>query len=116
MKKDNVYRFTLQFPGKTEEQIQAGDFLERLGSKKSKFLVSIICDYLRANPDAGGPQAKIRLETFHVSRNELRSVLEELLAERGIEIENVSNPDNHQINTKTEYIDDMLEYIDSVFE
>ena len=33
-----------------EEQILAGELLERLGNKKSKFIIQLIADYIQANP------------------------------------------------------------------
>ena len=50
MRKNGKYRFTLQFPADTEEQIQAGELLERLGNKKSAVLVAALCEYLQAHP------------------------------------------------------------------
>ena len=44
MKKDGKYRFTLQFSSDTEEQIRAGELLERLGNKKSAIIVEALND------------------------------------------------------------------------
>ena len=116
MKKDNVYRFTLQFPGKTEEQIQAGEFLERLGSKKSKFLVNVVSEYLQTHPEAMESNPKIHLETVRFSRDELKSILQELLAERGYNIESMTKPDNQTEFSNNEDVDDMLANLDLFFQ
>ena len=40
MKKDGKYRFSLQFNSDTEEQLQAGELLERMGNKKSHLVIA----------------------------------------------------------------------------
>lgn len=39
MKKDGKYRFSLQFGADSEEQVKAGELLERLGNKKVQLLL-----------------------------------------------------------------------------
>ena len=73
-RKNGKYRFTLQFPADTEEQIQAGELLERLGNKKSAVLVAALCEYLQAHPALQNPACKIELKATH-------SYLSEALAE-----------------------------------
>ena len=51
MKKDGKYRFSLQFGADSEEQVKAGELLERLGNKKSAVVVAALNDYLNSNPD-----------------------------------------------------------------
>lgn len=51
MKSNGNYRFTLSWPMETEEQIMAGEFLEKLGNRKSKVIIQLICDYLIAHPE-----------------------------------------------------------------
>ena len=46
MKSGNTYRFTLSWPMETEEQVIAGEFLSKLGYKKSKFIIQLICDII----------------------------------------------------------------------
>jgi len=36
----------------TEEQILAGEFLSKLGNKKSRFIIQLVCDYLNSHPEA----------------------------------------------------------------
>ena len=52
MRTQGGYRFSLQFAAETEEQIRAGEFLERMGNRKSAIVVNAISHYLDANPDA----------------------------------------------------------------
>ena len=42
MKKDGRYRFTLQFAMDSEENVRAGELLERLGNKKSRVVVAAL--------------------------------------------------------------------------
>ena len=42
MKKDGKYRFSLQFSADSEEQVRAGELLERLGNRKSAVVVAAL--------------------------------------------------------------------------
>jgi len=81
MRTDKGYRYTLQFPAYTIDQQRAGEFLERVGSRKSCVIVRALTDYLQQHPDlleAGG--------TIHVdaaaglSKEEIRAIIREELA------------------------------------
>jgi len=50
MKKDDKYRFSLQFGMDTEEKVQVGEFLERLGNKKSEWIVEVLAEHISNNP------------------------------------------------------------------
>ena len=60
MKSGDTYRFTLSWPMDTEERILAGELLEKLGNKKSKFVVQLICDYITAHPEIINPKETIK--------------------------------------------------------
>jgi hypothetical protein len=60
MKSSDTYKFTLSWQKDTEEQILAGEFLGKLGNKKSKFIVQLICDYIAAHPEAVSPNETLR--------------------------------------------------------
>ena len=60
MKSGDAYKFTLSWKMDTEEQILAGEFLKKLGHKKSKFIVQLICDYLTAHPEAINPKETLK--------------------------------------------------------
>lgn len=51
MKKDNTYRFNIQFRAVTDEQIQVGEFLSSLGRAKSSCIIEAIRQYMIANPE-----------------------------------------------------------------
>ena len=61
MKKDGKYRFSLQFGSDTEEEIKAGELLERLGNKKSVVVVAALNDYLSSHPDLQNTNCKIEV-------------------------------------------------------
>lgn len=44
MKKDGLYRYSLQFPDDSEKRIRAGELLEKLGNKKSAVIVAALND------------------------------------------------------------------------
>ncbi len=50
MRTQGGYRFSLQFAADTEEQKRAGEFLERMGNRKSAIIVEALMTYLDANP------------------------------------------------------------------
>ena len=51
MRDGDKYRFNLQFPANTEDAEKVGELLEKLGKRKSAFVVTAIVDYLRNHPD-----------------------------------------------------------------
>ena len=51
MKTLNRYRFSLQWGVDSAEKIQAGNILEKLGNKKSEFVVLAVSEYLKTHPD-----------------------------------------------------------------
>ena len=51
MKKNGKYKYTIQFGAGTEEQVRAGELLEKLGQKKSVVIGAALNDYLSAHPD-----------------------------------------------------------------
>ena len=116
MKKEKVYRYSLQFPGKTEEQMRAGELLEQLGSRKSRFIIRAINEYMDAHPDEVAVATLPRpIPVPAYSRDELRALLVEILAENGYTTKAPSLPesqppteahDSDNIN-----VDDMLENI-----
>ena len=51
MKHDGVYRFSLQFPAKSNEQICVGELLEKLGNRKSRVIVAALQEYITRHPE-----------------------------------------------------------------
>lgn len=83
MKKNGKYRFNLQFPAETEEQIQVGELLERLGNRKSAVVVAALGEYLTAHPALSSPECKLEIRTVQVVRpGQLQEMIERMLDER----------------------------------
>lgn len=61
MLSDNKFRFSLQWGADSEEKVQAGRLLEKLGNKKSEFIVLAVTEYIREHPEVVSPGSKIRI-------------------------------------------------------
>lgn len=85
MIKDGKYRFSLQFGMDSEEQIKAGELLERLGNKKSSVVVAALNEYLSAHPELQNQGCKIEVRIasgYNQGKIEqmIRSMVEEKIA------------------------------------
>ena len=63
MKRDGKYKFNLQFPSETEEQIRAGELLEKLGHQKSAVVVDALNAYILQHPELLGNSFKIEIHS-----------------------------------------------------
>lgn len=61
LRRDDKFRFSLQWAADSEEKLQAGTLLERLGNKKSDFIVVAVTEYLRLHPELAIADAKIQI-------------------------------------------------------
>ena len=76
---DNKFRFSLQWGSDTAEKVQAGKLLERMGNKKSEFVVMAVTEYLRNHPDLACSIGKIHIEVqSSQTPAQLRAMVEEL--------------------------------------
>lgn len=92
MRTEKGFRFTLQFPAYTAEQQQAGEFLERLGSKKSSVVVQALSELLQKNPDLleNGGTIQVTSANAGLSNEELRALIREELAKSRPILENTA--------------------------
>ncbi len=82
MKIDGKYRFNLQFPAETEEQIQAGELLERVGNRKSAIVVEALSAYLQSHPEVLGAEKKIEIHsTPKYDREEIEQMIRRAVQE-----------------------------------
>jgi hypothetical protein len=82
MKKNGKYRFTLQFPNESEVQKTVGDFLERMGNRKSALIVQALWEYLQNHPEHAAGQLLPCPVPLALSRNELRTLIGDILKEQ----------------------------------
>ena len=95
MKDGNSYRYNIQFPGKTDLEIRAGEFLETLGRRKSTVIIAAMNEYLDHHPelsDGSHPIVNISSLSLQELETKMQSMIEERLA--GIDV-----PVVHTIST-----------------
>ena len=101
MKKDGKYRFSLQFSAESKDQINVGEFLERLGNRKSTVIVAALKEYLANHPEINSPEAHIKVQieasiTRQSVENLIRSMLDERLKAMALEAPNGIIPSDRQ--------------------
>ena len=82
MKTNDKYRFSLQWGAETTEKVQAGEFINSLGNRKSEFIVTAVTDYITAHPEVQingqKPQVLIKPSFTH---DELEKMVRAIVAE-----------------------------------
>ena len=116
MKKDGKYRFTLQFGSDSEEQVRAGELLEKLGNKKSHIIVAAVNEYVDNHPEIQGDGCKIEVRiTSSYSRDKIeeyiRKVLEEKLASMQVSTEQTNKNSDYD---KTAIENDIAQMLDNI--
>lgn len=80
MRKGNRFRFTLQWAADSQERNAAGEFLERLGNKKSDVIVMALWEYLQQHPEAAAPDARIKITAQPIlSKEQILSEVKEMI-------------------------------------
>ena len=83
MKKDGLYRYSLQFPDDSEKRIRAGELLEKLGNKKSAVIVAALNEYLDNHTEFETQGLRIRIEQENgISRDKLERLIRTLIQEQ----------------------------------
>lgn len=83
MKRDEIYRFNLQFPADTQEHIRVGEVLERLGKRKSHLVVAALGEYLDRHPQWETPEVRIKIEQQSaLTREKLEELVRRLVEEK----------------------------------
>lgn len=114
MKKDGKYRFSLQFGADTEEQIRAGELLERLGNKKSQILVDALNEYLETHPELEKQDAAVRLKLTPVyDRAKIEQIVKEIMENR-MGVPKDSTGIQPVCSEETNIIDDISEMLDNI--
>lgn len=83
MKKEGRYRFSLQFSSESEEQKRVGDFLEKLGNRKSYVIVAALNEYLDAHPELHTDGCKIEVKvTTEYTQKKIEQIVQSIVEER----------------------------------
>lgn len=115
MKRDDMYRFCLQFGTDSEDEIRVGEFLESLGRKKSAVVVNALIDYLDNHPElaSGKDRSHVKISTVTIDALEehIRRLIEERLA--GIDLSHAAHSaPSEQAKEVSQDIVDMLDDLD----
>lgn len=113
MKKCGKYRFTIQFGSGTEEQIRAGELLEKLGNKKSVIIVEALNDYMMSHPELFDSHCKIEVKAasgYH--QDKIEQMIRKLLDEKIAELQSKEN----QINSPQEQMNDISDTLEKDIE
>ena len=113
MQKDGKYRFNLQFGSSTNEEVNAGELLNKLGHRKSAVVVKALNDYLELHPELLDPTVKIRVDqrTHELDLTEIESKIREMVDQK---IKNIDTEDHkpHESPVQTELVnDDILDML-----
>ena len=81
MIKDGKYRYTLQFGMDTEEERQAGNFLERLGNRKSPVIVAAINELLQNHPELCEDNSKVQFTISGIDPRMLEAKIRQIVEE-----------------------------------
>ena len=80
MKDGSSYRYNIQFPGRTDLEIRAGEFLETLGRKKSAVIISALNEYLDHPELSDGSHPIVSISS--ISLQELEIKMKAMIDER----------------------------------
>ena len=82
MKRDGKYRFSLQFGSETQEQVQAGELLERLGNRKSAVVIAALNAYIAAHSElAESAPVSVKIDGG-IRREALEQMIRSIIDER----------------------------------
>lgn len=118
MRSGDPYKFTLSWQKDTEERILVGEFLRKLGNKKSKFIIQLICDYMTAHPEAVNPKETLQFIIKSTSLGEtmiemIKSMIQTELAGKTVLEQSFENSTMDQAESNIDVvIDDMFENLE----
>ena len=84
VKTDGKYRFSIQFAADSEEKQRVGEFLEKLGNKKSVIIVSALNQYLIDHQELCErtlPPVRIEVASY-LTDQRLEQIVEKILTKR----------------------------------
>lgn len=82
MKKDGSYKFNIQFPAETEEQILAGELLERRPRQKGILIVEALNAYIKQHPELLRENCKIEIHNrVSFDQEKIENLVKRLVSE-----------------------------------
>ena len=98
MKTSKGYRFSLRWGAQTVEKVQAGEFLEGLGHKKSDFVVLAVAEYLEAHPEARAASKHMIVMKPNYTKQHIQEIVQSYLERKLSEHIVISqNADEHRV-------------------
>ena len=82
---DNKYRFTPQWGLDTMEKAQAGQLLEKLGNRKSEFVVLAVSEYAKAHPEITEPGSTVKISVSATRTDEQIKEMVRTMAKAAVE-------------------------------
>lgn len=113
MKKDGKYRYTLGFGDSSEKNHIVGEFLEKIGNKKSAIIVEALAQYLESHPELNMDCRKIQVKikpdfSWDELEDKIRSIIDEKISQVSGGLEN----NGSQTIIADADIDEMLHNLD----
>lgn len=115
MKREDMYRFCLQFGTDSEDEIRVGEFLESLGRKKSTVVVNALIEYLDNHPEFASGKDRCHVKISTVTIDALEAHIRRLIEERfsGIDLNRAASVvPSEQAKEVSQDIVDMLDDLD----
>lgn len=114
MKKEGKYKFNLQFPSETEEQIRVGELLERLGRQKSVVVVEAVNAYLSSHPELLKGECRIEVHSNAAyDKKMLEQLMREVVAEHFASAKS-PQPATHPIVSEENLDEDISTMLDNL--
>lgn len=112
MKKDGVYRYSLQWAENTAERIKAGELLEQLGNRKSAVIIAALNDYMDAHPELCNGKGSIEVRVSGYDRRQIEEIIRSMMKEQSMVIAEKTDgemPMDHHTDDDVSNYNDMLE-------
>ena len=115
MKKDGKYRFSLQFNSDTEEQIQAGELLERMGNRKSHLIIVALNEYIESHPELKNKNCKVEIKLTSVyDQAKIEQMIQNVIEQRLIGMQISGIQDNNKNDEQEALAEDIAKMLDNL--
>lgn len=66
----------------SDEEVRAGELLERLGNRKSVVIVAALCEYMESHPEMFAGEHKIKVSVSSMEDEKLETLIRRIVEER----------------------------------